>query len=218
MIKTGTNKMILKYKIFLERKDLDESVAINNLYNSIVEEVSNSLNTGKGLKLGNNMIVFELKLYGGNLDIVLIPNLKGAGFGLTSQTKKTFIAIPKDSCDIENITNYEDAIKHEISHLFDYIKSGKELSNTSDKNKIDYYNDVQEINAYYTQGINKVISLMNNDESYRVILADFNKFKNFFLSKIKCFDDIKSLWNEKSMKRLDKRLYLVQQELKEKYK
>jgi hypothetical protein len=210
--------MILKYKIFLERKDLDESVAINNLYNSIVEEVSNSLNTGKGLKLGNNMIVFELKLYGGNLDIVLIPNLKGAGFGLTSQTKKTFIAIPKDSCDIENITNYEDAIKHEISHLFDYIKSGKELSNTSDKNKIDYYNDVQEINAYYTQGINKVISLMNNDESYRVILADFNKFKNFFLSKIKCFDDIKSLWNEKSMKRLDKRLYLVQQELKEKYK
>jgi len=210
--------MILKYKIFLERKDLDESVAINNLYNSIVEEVSNSLNTGKGLKLGNNMIVFELKLYGGNLDIALIPNLKGAGFGLTSQTKKTFIAIPKDSCDIENITNYEDAIKHEISHLFDYIKSGKELSNTSDKNKIDYYNDVQEINAYYTQGINKVISLMNNDESYRVILADFNKFKNFFLSKIKCFDDIKSLWNEKSMKRLDKRLYLVQQELKEKYK
>jgi hypothetical protein len=210
--------MILKYKFFLERKDLDESVAVNNLYNSIVEEVSNSLNTGKGLKLGNNMIVFELKLYGGNIDIVLMPNLKGAGFGLTSQTKKTFIAIPKNSCDIENITNYEDAIKHEISHLFDYIKSGKELSNTSDKNKIDYYNDVQEINAYYTQGINKVISLMDNDESYRVILDDFNKFKNFFLSKIKCFDDIKSLWNEKSMKRLDKRLYLVQQELKEKYK
>ena len=86
------------------------------------------------------------------------------------------------------------------------------------KNKIDYYNDVQEINAYYTQGINKVISLMDNDECYRVILTDFNKFKNFFLSKIKCFDDIKSLWNEKSMKRLDKRLYLVQQELKEKYK
>jgi hypothetical protein len=210
--------MILKYKIFLERKDLDESVAITNLYNSIVEEVGSSLNTGKGLKLGNNMIVFELKLYGGNLDIVLMPNLKGAGFGLTSQTKKTFIAIPKDSCDIKNITNYEDAIKHEISHLFDYIKSGKELSNTSDKNKIDYYNDVQEINAYYTQGINKVISLMDNDESYRVILNDFKKFKNFFLSKIKCFDDIKSLWNEKSMKRLDKRLYLVQQELKEKYK
>lgn len=210
--------MILKYKIFLERKDLDESVAITNLYNSIVEEVGSSLNTGKGLKLGNNMIVFELKVYGGNLDIVLIPNLKGAGFGLTSQTKKTFIAIPKDSCDIKNITNYEDAIKHEISHLFDYIKSGKELSNTSDKNKIDYYNDVQEINAYYTQGINKVISLMDNDESYRVILNDFKKFKSFFLSKIKCFDDIKSLWNEKSMKRLDKRLYLVQQELKEKYK
>jgi hypothetical protein len=210
--------MILKYKIFLERKDLDESVAITNLYNSIVEEVGSSLNTGKGLKLGNNMIVFELKVYGGNLDIVLMPNLKGAGFGLTSQTKKTFIAIPKDSCDIKNITNYEDAIKHEISHLFDYIKSGKELSNTSDKNKIDYYNDVQEINAYYTQGINKVISLMDNDESYRVILNDFKKFKSFFLSKIKCFDDIKSLWNEKSMKRLDKRLYLVQQELKEKYK
>ena len=85
--------MILKYKIFLERKDLDESVAIDNLYNSIVEEVTNSLNTGKGLKLGNNMIVFELKVYSGNLDIVLMSNLKGAGFGLTSQTKKAFIAV-----------------------------------------------------------------------------------------------------------------------------
>ena len=209
--------MILKYKIFLERKDLDESVAIDNLYNSIVEEVTNSLNTGKGLKLGNNMIVFELKVYSGNLDIVLMSNLKGAGFGLTSQTKKAFIAVPKDSCDIKNITNYEDSIKHEISHLFDYIKSGKELSNTSNKGKIDYYNDVQEINAYYTQGINKVISLMDNDESYRVILNDFKKFKNFFISKIECFDDIKTLWNETSIKRLDKRLYLVLQELKEKY-
>jgi hypothetical protein len=193
--------MILKYNFFLERKDLDESVTINNFYNSIVEQVSNSLDTGKGIKLGNNLIVFELNVNGGNLDIVLIPDLKGAGFGLKSQSKRAFIAIPKDSCDIVNITNYEDAIKHEISHLFDYIKSGKELSNTSNKNKIDYYNDVQEINAYYTQGINKVISLMDSDESYRVLLNDFKKFKNFFISKIQCFDDIKSLWNEKSIKR-----------------
>lgn len=209
--------MILKYNIFLERKDLDESVAVNNFYDSIVKEVTNSINTGKNIKLGNGIVVFELNTYG-NLDIVLMPNLVGAGFGLKSQTKKPFIAIPKESCDIENITNFEDAIKHEISHFFDFIKSGKELSSTSNKDKIDYYNDVQEINAYYTQGINKVISLMDSDESYRVILNDFKKFKNLFLSKIICLDDIKSLWNESSMKRLDKRLYLLQQELKEKYK
>jgi hypothetical protein len=54
--------MILKYNFFLERKDLDESVTINNFYNSIVEQVSNSLDTGKGIKLGNNLIVFELNV------------------------------------------------------------------------------------------------------------------------------------------------------------
>lgn len=205
----------MKYIKKFERNDLQEFNIINNIYQSILDNVR--------LKIDNNdfdfnseyvEFKFNISNYG-DMKFLLFWNLKDCGFGI-SKNGFPFIAIPKTSDKINtNLIDYEDGIKHEISHFLDYKKSGKILSSTTNmlitKQYDRYFNDSQEINAYYTQGLNKVIKYIqtsNNTTKIKKLLNDFKQFKDFFFDNINIRNfNIKDFLSTKSIKKIDKRLY-----------
>jgi hypothetical protein len=210
----------MKYIKKFERNDLEEYNVVNYIYNKIMEDVKLLMDRGD-FNFNEKFIIFDIYLleYGHLVFLLSFESIPGnCGFGLAEQSKLPFIIIPriKESKISGNIEEYEDGIKHEISHFLDYKKSGKKLSNTSNFTGEVYFNDVQEINAYYTQGINKLIKWIKTSKSNRVLrcLNNFNMFReeyydnlNSVIRRLNSTIDIKAFLTDKSKKRIDKRLY-----------
>jgi len=93
---------------------------------------------------------------------------------------------------------YYDTFAHEFTHLIDDIKhSFKKITNTSELNDSEYFNDYVEINAFISQ---ELFYYRNKIKQYKT----FKEFKDIFTR------DITTFWenlNPSNKKRVLKRLY-----------
>lgn len=214
----------MKYLKYLnERNDIESNKIVDVIFDEIISGIYTLINNlNFYVSEDGKTFVFRLNIEKyGRLDFTIMttPN-ENCGFGFSEIYKTPFIAIPSNKLDtsvIEFILLYESGIKHEISHYLDYINSGeKKLGATlyNKENLFNYYNDTKEINAYFIQASNYTLKeLKRNPNRFNKYLDSFDKFKEFFLDNLLCYDNIIEFLSEKSKKRLYKRIYLLWQDI-----
>lgn len=209
-------KFLKSYPLYFERKDSNYSTLIDEIYLQIVKQCFEKLDE-LNFKISGDVIVFNIETKHGNLDLVITSFIKNiCGFGLSQVYKTPFIAIPNDfekSMDISLLTyicSYEQGIKHEIVHYIDYIKNpNRKLRTTLLTNGLDnYINDTSEINAYFLQAVNKTIKrLKESKDKFESKTSTFEIFRKYIFHNMDIDDGILNLLNDKSKKRLNKRIY-----------
>jgi hypothetical protein len=215
-----------------EKNDINIINAVDNVYNIIEDEVKSSIETRKMVVSGNSAYFF-LSNYITPIAISFEKGRSKQSFGIIEITLLMgveripciFLPLYQGIYNSENIHETDflkalisdsSAVKHEITHLIDYLRYGSFDSSSqinkeiiTDKDVKRYFNHSYERNAYFIQGATSVKKQLDN-KNFGVI-GDFECFMIFMkIGTGHMFDKL----SDKNKKKYMSRCYQLFQEFK----